>query len=102
MILPAVLIKNKDFKREHIYLFVFIIAFLILNIIMFSYLYFFNYLSDGCSITRNYDLREFLKTFVYQPGQVVNNVQIRGLLPIYPIIIFFFAISGRVRKAFEV
>lgn len=98
MLLPT--IKYRNFGREYIYLFVFIISFLIFNIIMFSYLYFFDYISD--SIARSYDLREFLNTVVYHPGKVINSAQIRCLLPIYPSIIFFFAISRRIQKAFEV
>jgi len=98
MLFPV--IEYKVFRREYIYLFVFIISFLLFNIIMFSYLYFFDYISD--SIARSYDLMKFLNNIVYHPGKVISSAQIRGLLPIYPVIIFFFAISRRIQKAFEV
>jgi hypothetical protein len=95
------LIKYKNIIREHAYLFIFILSFLILNIIICGWFYFSLYPKGYSMLNWSYDLVEFLKTIVYHPGKVINSAQIRGLLPIYPVIIFFFAISGRVQKAFE-
>ena len=94
--------KYESFRRENIYLMSFILSFLLINIMMFSWFYFSLYPRGYSVLNWSYDLVEFFKTFFYHPGKVINSAQIRGLLPIYPVIIFFFAISRRIQKAFEV
>ena len=102
IVLLPLLIKYKSLRREHTYLFIFILSFSLLNIIICSWFYFSLYPKGYSVLNWSYDLVEFFKTFVYHPGKVINSAQIRGLLPIYPVIIFFFAISRRIQKAFEV
>ena len=94
--------RYKSFKREDIYLVSFILSFLFLNIMIFSWFYFALYPKGYSILYWSYDLVEFFKTIIYHPGKVINSAQIRGLLPIYPIIIFFFATFRRIQKAFEV
>lgn len=102
LIVLLFLIKFKSFKREDIYLVSFIVSFLLLNIMIFGWFYFSLYPKGYSILNWSYELAEFFKTIVYHPGKVINSAQIRGLLPIYPVIIFFFAISGKIQKAFEV
>jgi hypothetical protein len=94
--------KYESFRREDIYLISFILSFLLINIMMFSWFYFSLYPRGYSVLNWSYDLVEFFRTIVLHPGKVINSAQIRGLLPIYPVIIFFFAISRRIQKAFEV
>ncbi len=94
--------KYESFRREDIYLISFILSFLLINIMMFSWFYFSLYPRGYSMLNWSYDLVEFFRTIVLHPGSVINSAQIRGLLPIYPVIIFFFAISRRIQKAFEV
>ncbi len=89
-------------ERERGYLFIFILFFIVANIAIFSSLFFSSYPESYAVVGWNYDLGELLRTMVNHPGQIVNNTQIRGLLPLYPVIIFFFAISKKVQDAFEV
>ena len=98
-LLPGRIMRYEDGGREHKYLFVFIISFLIVNVVIFSCLFFTSYPEKFAGVNWSYDLREFLNTIVYHPGQIINNTQIRGLLPLYPIIIFYCALSKKIQKA---
>lgn len=89
-------------ERVHVYLFVFILLFLIANVAIFSSLLFSSYPEAYSAVDWNYDLKELFRTMLYHPGQLINNTQVRGLLPLYPIVIFFFATSKKVRQLFEV
>jgi len=100
MLLPKK--EYKGFERGDIYLASFILSFFLLNIMIFGWFYFSLYPEGYSVLNWSYELVEFFKTIIYHPGKVINSAQIRGLLPIYPVIIFFIAISRRIQKAFEV
>jgi hypothetical protein len=89
-------------EREHGYLFIFMLFFIVANVAIFSTLFFSSYPESYAVVDWNFDLRKLLQTMVYHPGQIINNTQIRGLLPLYPVIIFFLATSKKMQHIFEV
>jgi hypothetical protein len=74
----------------------------VLNVIIFTCLFFANYPEKYSTVDWNFDISQLLRTIVLYPGQIINNTQIRGLLPVYPVIVFYFAVSKRIKEVFKV
>ena len=79
----------------------FILLYVMVNITMYSFFYFSLY-AQGSELAWHYEVAELVKTMVSHPGNLINDAQFRGLLPLYPIAIFFFAVTKKIHRAFEV
>jgi hypothetical protein len=88
--------------KEQSALCAFILLFVIINIAMYSYFYCSLYAQGYSMLKWHYDVVKFVKALVSHPGNLINDAQLRGLLPLYPVTIFFFAATQKIQKAFEV